>query len=155
MEKQEMVPVDRVGKLTAWSPVSPIPDGDSYWTSLPMDTEQQRAAAIRYRRKTERASDDVLGAELQLTDLYIHMVTITDEESGEINEAVRVVLISPDRTATQFVSGGVYKSLKDIVSVFGVPPWSPPIIVKVAVQKAKKVGKFFYLEPVGRATTPA
>lgn len=75
-----------------------------------------------------------------LTNYMAHPVTLQDEETGEIQPGLRLILLSEDGTAYACVSSGIQNSLERIVGIFGAAPWNDqPIYVK-AVSKATRNG---------------
>lgn len=66
-------------------------------------------------------------APFEVTDLVAHYVEMTNDETGEIEQVTRVVLISPNGERYHSVAKGVVNSMQQIVAIVGQAPWSPPI----------------------------
>lgn len=87
---------------------------------------------------------DHLGETFELTHFIIHPVELVNEETGELDKALRTVLIKADGTCFSTVSETIVKRLRDLVSILGEPAsWPKP--VKVKISRVKGNGKnFFY-----------
>ena len=95
---------------------------------------------------------DNLGKTINLVDVIIQSVTLTNERTGELEEAPRITFIDADGTAYAATSDVLYKDLKNFFAILGTPGnWPAPVPVQVVKEKAK-VGSFFTLKP---AATPA
>lgn len=75
---------------------------------------------------------------LKIQNVLVEIREIMDDETGEIDTAPRVVLISEDGKAYQAVSKGIFNAVKNAYEVFGQAPWEPPLEIEV---KQVAVGK--------------
>ena len=75
---------------------------------------------------------------LKIQNVLVEIFEIMDVETGEIDTAPRVVLISEDGKAYQAVSKGIFNAVKNAYEVFGQAPWDPPLEIEV---KQIAVGK--------------
>lgn len=75
---------------------------------------------------------------IKVANVLVEIREILDEETGEIDTAPRVVLISDDGKAYQAVSKGIFNAVKNAFEVFGSAPWEPPLEIEV---KQIAVGK--------------
>jgi hypothetical protein len=64
---------------------------------------------------------------IEVQDIVAHPIQIADENSGEIIDALRVVLVTPDGKTYASVSLGVASSLQKIIPLVGQAPWTPPL----------------------------
>lgn len=73
-----------------------------------------------------------IGEVLEVVDVVAHPVTLTDEETGEIFEALRTVLVTKDGKAYTAVSQGITNALARIFSIVGMPSWKEePVKMKI------------------------
>lgn len=92
-------------------------------------------------------ADDFIGREFHFIYWFLHKVEVLNKETGEMNPAPRIVLISADGEAIQFVSNGVAQSLRLILHYEGVGELLEPVPV-IVKQKATRQGfKILYLQP--------
>lgn len=75
---------------------------------------------------------------IKVSNVLVEIREILNEETGEIETAPRVVLISEDGKAYQAVSKGIFNAVKNAFEVFGAAPWEPPLEIEV---KQIAVGK--------------
>lgn len=75
---------------------------------------------------------------LKIQNVLVEIREIMNDETGEIETAPRVVLISEDGKAYQAVSKGIFNAVKNAYEVFGQAPWDPPLEIEV---KQVAVGK--------------
>ena len=81
-----------------------------------------------------------IGEVISLQNIVAHPIKLADEETGEIIESLRVVLIDDKGKSYEAVSGGVANAINRILQIFGQPEtWDKPIKVK-AKQKATRNG---------------
>lgn len=86
-----------------------------------------------------------IGKRLDLLHFYVEVVQVVAEESGEIVNVPRCVLIDKAGKGYQAVSIGMYNTLKRIVSMYGLPEtWDEPLAVEVQQVETKK-GRTFNL----------
>lgn len=82
------------------------------------------------------SSDKRLGDEInnviELKNVYVEIVELHDDKTGEMTKAPRIVLIDSKGDGYTCVSTGIFSSLKKIFQVFGIPEtWKSPIKLKV------------------------
>jgi hypothetical protein len=65
-------------------------------------------------------------------DVYVEVIDLTDEDTGESVQAPRIVLIDTEGKTYQAVSKGIFGSLAGLFKVFGEPTWEEglPLTVK-------------------------
>lgn len=87
----------------------------------------------------------VIGKKIELLHFYVEVVQVVSEQTGELVNVPRCVLIDKNGKGYQAVSIGMYNSLKRIVSMFGLPDtWDSPLAVEVQQIETKK-GRTFNL----------
>lgn len=94
------------------------------------------------------AGGSKVGQEFQIAHWFVQPIQIVDDKTGEITDCPRVVLIDPEGNAIQFVSHGVYQSLRVILSYYGVGKLDPPIKVEIRQRRTRKSWNVLYLSPI-------
>lgn len=89
---------------------------------------------------------DLIGQTFPLKYWFVHKVTVNNPERGPV-EAVRTVLIDATGTAYGFVSGGIYKSLRDMVQELGPGPYDPGLLITVTERKSQNNRRVYTIEP--------
>ena len=90
---------------------------------------------------------DMVNMEIEVADVIFELVELTNEKTGEIEDAPRAILISPEGEAYNATSFGVLSSIQKCIKIFGEPTWSPAkkFIIK---QPKTKNGTMLKLEMV-------
>lgn len=75
---------------------------------------------------------DCIGETLELVDVVAHPAQVVDEETGEVVEILRTVLIDKDGVSYSASSVGITNSLEKIFAIVGMPSWADePLKVKI------------------------
>lgn len=75
---------------------------------------------------------DHIGEVLEIVDVVAHPVTLVQEETGEVIESLRTVLIDKNGKSYTAVSQGITNSLSRIFSIVGMPSWKDePVKMKI------------------------
>lgn len=88
---------------------------------------------------------DFINKVIEVKDVFVELIDLPDEETGEVMKAKRVVLIDGKGEAYQAVSEGVFGAIKNAMQVFGQPTWDDPIPFLVR-QISVKNGSMLTLE---------
>ena len=108
------------------------------FTTLDLNTIKGKILAAKCMTGGDTQNEDLLTNTFLLQNVFIHEVELVDEETGEMSKAERAVLISPEGKTVAFVSGGVVKGIKNLVALFGMPPWDNPLPVYTKRQKTRR-----------------
>lgn len=117
--------------------------GDLYVSFTPK-TDEQKAALYKAMSQPDRRMSDFINTKFKAADLYIEMVEIADEETGEVSQLPRVVIFAEDGTTYASISKGIYNAVKRLCAVYGMPHWEKPIPLKI-IQTTAKNRKFLNL----------
>lgn len=131
MVMQDVASVDLVEQLKN-------PTG-SFFCSIKDDGSRKSKVAIYNAvNGADESIADHIGEVLEVVDVVAYPVTITDEETGEIMEALRTVLVTKDGKAYTAVSQGITNSLARIFSIVGMPSWADePVKMKIKQVKTR------------------
>ena len=83
---------------------------------------------------------DHLGEPLKVVDIVAHKVEVANEESGEIDEATRIVLITEGGQALASVSVGIQGAVRNILAFLGEPSTWDGAVTLVPVEKKGRRG---------------
>ena len=89
---------------------------------------------------------DIVDQVFSLKYWFVHMIDLTNQQ-GEMVRVPRTVLIDGADNAYGFVSEGVYKSLRTMVSYLGKEPFDPTIPIVVKSQQNSGGRKFYNIQP--------
>ena len=127
-------------------------EGMGAYCSLDMSkTENKKRIYNVLANSADETLSDHINEKINLTDIYIESVECKIRDSdgkptGQTEIRPRIVLFDDIGRSYGCVSKGIYKSLADLVRVFGMPEeWTEPMGVIVR-QKSTKAGKISVLE---------
>ena len=121
----------------------------SFYCSIPNDGTRDSAIKIYNAINNKGESlDENKGKILEIVNVAAHPVNITDETTGEIVEALRIIMVDKNNTNYDAVSQGIASSLQKIFGIVGQPPFNPPLKLKVVEQKTRKGFKTNVIELV-------
>ena len=83
---------------------------------------------------------DHLGEILDVVDIVAHKVEVANEESGEIGEATRVVLLTSDDRALASVSVGIQVAVRNILAFLGAPSTWDGAVKLIPVERKGRRG---------------
>lgn len=72
-----------------------------------------------------------INKKISVQNVLVEIREILNEDTGEIETAPRVVLISDDGKAYQAVSKGFFNAVKNAFEVFGQAPWDPALEIEI------------------------
>ena len=77
---------------------------------------------------------------IMLKDIVAHPIRLIDEKTGEVLDAMRMVLVDENGTGYEAVSSGIVNAVSRILQIFGQPEtWETPIKI-VPIQKKTRNG---------------
>lgn len=101
---------------------------------------KSKAAIFNTVNSPDKKLSENIGEVIALRHIAAHPITLVDENTGELVEALRVVLVDDKGVSYEAVSNGVANAVSRIIQIFGQPAdWSEPVKVK-AVQKQTRNG---------------
>ena len=111
---------------------------------------EQRLEALAAISNSTPLTEQV-NKELRIANIVVQEVTLTDDETGEVTQAARTVLVNDKGEAFHAVSKGVLTSVRNILAVAGDPDsWDGPLVV-VPTQEGRAPRQYTTLKIVGFA----
>lgn len=103
-------------------------------------TMQSKARIFNSINSPDKRISDCIGETISLANIVAHPIQLVDENSGELIETMRMVLVDEKGTSYEAVSSGIVNAVARILQIFGQPDtWATPIKVK-PVQKGTRNG---------------
>lgn len=145
----EVVTINR-NDLIVPDMINGLTDTTSAFFSSIVDDGSRKSKIAIYNAisKDDEKLDDHKGEILKIKDIVAHTVTLADEESGEVLNLVRIILIDDKGVGYASISQGVYSSIQKIFAIVGMPTWDEPMKLKCVEQKTRKGFKTLTLELV-------
>ena len=86
----------------------------------------------------DEALADHIGEVLEIIDVVAHPVRLADENTGEVIEALRTVLIDKNGKSYTAVSEGITSALSKVFGIVGMPSWKDePVKMKIKQVKTR------------------
>lgn len=108
--------------------------------------DQEAALEIYSAVSSAQSLSDHLNEVIDVANIVLQPVEITDNQTGEIRQMIRSILITDKGEAFSASSDGVQTSLKNLFSIVGNPPWNPAIPLKAVQRQGRNGYKFLTLE---------
>lgn len=115
------------------------------YSSIQGDDFESKLAVLSAITDSSPISEN-LGKTIQLVDLVVQVIDLTDPQTGELTRQPRIILVDADGVAYHAISSGMLRSLSNLIGVLGQPAtWPTPVPVTVKSAKAR-VGSYFTLQ---------
>lgn len=115
------------------------------YCSLHAQSEQDKMVLFNAMNNPEFRLGDHINETINVKDVFCEIVDCVNEETGEVNQAPRIVLIDNEGNGYACVSLGIFSAIKKLMQVFGAPTWETPLPLKV-VQVTKGTRKMLTLQ---------
>lgn len=139
----EIVETDIVVKedlVTTLSPTMFENTGTALFSTIQGDDRATRIKVYNAISDSENSLDDHKGEIIEITDFVAHPIELQDEVTGEMVQAMRVVLLTADGVGYHAVSSGVVSSMQRIIGLVGQGPWTAEPLKVVPVEKKTRKG---------------
>lgn len=102
------------------------------YCSMTPETDEQRKALYNAVNAPAHKLSEFIGQEITISDVYVEIVDVTNEQTGERSQAPRIVLFDEGGESWTCTSMGVFGALKKLFAVFGTPDtWGAPLTLRV------------------------
>lgn len=113
--------------------IADLTSSSNSYCSFKGDTPEKKAQLFEAMTNPDKRLRDCVGETILVTDIYCEVVNCTNEETGEVTQAPRIVLIDKDGVSYTCVSLGILSALKRLMSIYGKPTWGDGIPLKVTL----------------------
>lgn len=112
----------------------------SAFCSLIPQTEDEEKILYNATMSPAKRVGDCINECINLRHVFCEIITVTNEETGEVSRVPRTVLIDDNGVGYQCVSTGIFNAIKKLFAVKGMPDaWVKPVTVKVQqITKGKR-----------------
>lgn len=110
------------------------------YCSLNVNTQKEKEHLFNIISSPTDRIANIINEIIELKDIYVETVELTNEETGEVSFAPRTILIDKNGKSFECVSIGIFSALKKLFQIFGEPSiWEKPIKIKIKqIQKGTK-----------------
>lgn len=108
------------------------------YCSFKPQTEEDKILLYNLTNTPEKHLKDEIKDTIAVKDVFVEMIPMMSQKTGEIKDTPRIVLIDDKGVGHTCVSTGVYGSLRKIFISFGAPEtWKKPIkVVPILINKS-------------------
>jgi hypothetical protein len=141
-EQQAMTPVVRRpgSMIESFTTAGPVVE-----TSIDVKTPQGKTDYMRCLGTADRLAMQVAGQEIYIRDWLIHEVELTDEATGELYPAARLVLVEHDGKTVSTCSESLIGGISHLLRLYGRGPWVPTLAITINAIKAKIKGHYLQI----------
>lgn len=105
--------------------------GSANYSSLKAGTLKEKAALFNAMSNPNHKVGDYINKSIRVKDVFVEVIELTDEDTGEVTNAPRIVLIDTDGDSYQAVSKGIFSALSRAIQVFGEPTWDDGLPITI------------------------
>lgn len=136
MENKELVKYNEEGTNF----IVNLKSASTSYCSLNVNTQKEKEHLFNIISSPTDRIANMINEIIELKDLYVETVELTNEETGEIIFVPRTILIDKNGKSFECVSIGIFSALKKLFQIFGEPCiWEKPIKIKIKqIQKGTK-----------------
>lgn len=116
-----------------------------WWCSLVPQNDSERNAILKALQQPDENVQETLNTPFVVANVLVQVVPILDEESGEIEDAAKVVLISPDGRSRGCWAKSILRAFQNLSALYGRPPWVPALTVTIRA-RSRNNRTTYYLE---------
>lgn len=121
----------------------------AFYSSIKNDTFDGRIQVAQALSSSQPLSDN-LGVEIALKHFIVQAVQISDDATGNVNEAPRVTLVDADGNAFHATSVGLLASVRNLIAQVGEPEtWERPIKIKVVEERGRRGYRYQTIKLIG------
>lgn len=106
--------------------------------SLNATDDKERAVIYNASNNPDYMLSDMIGKVIPVKHIFAEEVELTNEDTGEVSNVPRIVLIDDKNKSYGCVSVGIFNSIRRLFATFGMPAeWEKPIPVLISQRKIK------------------
>lgn len=130
--------------IATTSPLSGLAAQNGIFTTVKGDDFETKRKIFNAVNDAESISD-LNGKPFEITDMVIETAEFVNDKTGEVDQAVRTIFITPEGRAYQAFSGPVFNAAKRILTLLGDPAdWPAPLKVRVT-EEGKGLNRYYKL----------
>ncbi|MCY7525130.1 hypothetical protein MWG61_13370 [Bacillus safensis] len=119
------------------------------FSTLQLTDNKSRKHFYNAINSAKHAVGENINKRFKITNIIAHPVQLMNEETGELENAMRVIFIDEKGEGWHSVSTGIAQSAQRIIFAYGQGPWdNDPIEVEVKQQKTRNNNNILVLEIV-------
>lgn len=119
------------------------------YVSMTIDTQEDKKRLFSLMENADFKVADKLNTKILLKDVILQKFERINEETGEVEDKQRIILIDKEGVSYASASKGLYNSVIRLISFLGEPSeWEEPLAIEVQEIKTKKGQKTYTIKPI-------
>ena len=107
------------------------------WASFLPETKADKVALYNAFNNPDVKIADIINQPIDVVDVVLAQVNLVDDKTGEVDSAVRTILIDKEGKTYDATSSGIYNSILTINAVFGSLHYTADEPLTVVVKQIK------------------
>jgi len=121
----------------------------AFYSSLKGDDFATKIATVEAMTNSVPVKEN-LNRTINVKNVIVQSVPMADRATGAINDQPRIILLDADGTAFHAISGGLWRSVQNIINIVGEPStWPAPLPLHIVSVKGGQGD--FYTAKIGEA----
>lgn len=112
------------------SPLTDINETQSM-CSFTVDTVEDKKKLFKVATAPDHNVAEYIGKSIKIKDVYAEVVHMTNQETGEVTDGIRMVIIDDKGESYQCVSSGMWNAFTRMRAIFGNPTYDPAIPIEI------------------------
>lgn len=128
--------------------IADLTTATNHYCSMQPSDRKGKALLFKAMNNPDKRIGDCINMNIKIKDIYCEVVRCISQETGEVDEVPRVVLIDDKGVSYQSVSKGIFGAVSKLIQIFGAPTWEDPLEVTIK-QVTRGANKMLTLDLVG------
>lgn len=99
--------------------------------SFTVETIEDKKKLFKVATAPDHNVAEYIGKSIKIKDVYAEVVHMTNQETGEITDGIRMVIIDDKGESYQCVSSGMWNAFARMRAIFGDPTYDPAIPIEI------------------------
>ena len=121
----------------------------AFYSSLKGDDFATKVATVEAMTNSVPIKEN-LNRTVKVKNVIVQSVPMADRATGEVRDQPRIILLDEDGTAYHAISGGLWRSVQNIINIVGEPStWPAPLPIHIVSVKGGQGD--FYTAKIGES----
>lgn len=114
-------------------------NGTGVWVPFAPETVAKKATLYNALNSTGEKLGDYVDDTVTVSNIVLQGSTFIDEETGELQRCVRLILVGPEGQIYKSTSHGMVRAAIQLMQVFGTPnEWGEPLNIRIERVQLRK-----------------
>lgn len=140
MENNEIMRMENSAMLTVQEQADAIAEaGSGVWVPFAPESREAKATLYNALSSAGERLGDYVGDAIEVANVVIQGCKFTDEETGEVTNGSRLILVGPEGQIYKSTSRGMVRAAVQLVEMFGTPDqWGEPLTIAIERVQLRK-----------------